>query len=381
MPARRELLELLRHAKEDPDDAPRRAVLADWLEENGDETDRQRARVLRACLETPEETRFSLYESDPRFRTVVPPEWPPLKDRFKVVGCHRWGFLHVEATAKDFRERFENTGEETREWVGTLTLQHEGTGQLNRLPCFAGLLRLHLGGMFTRQVWNVAPLLKDGLPLLREFLCTGSLSNRAFESLVRACFVPRLKLLSLNETTRGQRITDRPLFSKAPFGQLRQFSCGIFLLGRLGRGPWTHNLEHLAFEQFEWEADDWPLNTLGELPKLRRLDLRWEGPLGRLIDGLHLEEIPILDTFSYTHTHQTVSLPAFARWPLLRQLRHLQLGGGSHDREEGLRLLLELPLETLDLSGLRLTPIQLDWLRRHAHDRVRLPETATEKTD
>jgi uncharacterized protein (TIGR02996 family) len=381
MPARRELLELLRHAKEDPDDAPRRAVLADWLEENGDETDRERARVLRACLAPPEETRFSLYGSDPRFRTVVPPEWPPLKDRFKVVGCDRWGFLQVEATAKDFRERFENASQETREWMGTLALQHEGRGKLNRSPCSAGLVRLHLSG-FQHTMWNIAPLLKDGLTLLREFVCTKGLSNRALESLKRAPFVPRLRFLSLQEKSRHQRETDRPLFRDAPFEQLRQFSCGPSLLGRFGPGPWTRNLKHIAFNHLDWEPDDWPLGKLGALPKLRRLDLSWEGPLERLIAEARLEDVPMLNTFSYAQSWgTTMSLVEFARWPLLRQLKHLQLSERSHDREEGLRLLLDLPLETLDLSYLELTPIQLDWLRRHAHDRVRLPETARDTTD
>jgi len=44
---RPELLALLRHAAENPDDVAARLVIADWLEEHGDEADRQRAEFVR----------------------------------------------------------------------------------------------------------------------------------------------------------------------------------------------------------------------------------------------------------------------------------------------------------------------------------------------
>jgi uncharacterized protein (TIGR02996 family) len=46
-PARPELLGLLRAAREDPADVSRRLVLADWLEDNGDEADSARAELIR----------------------------------------------------------------------------------------------------------------------------------------------------------------------------------------------------------------------------------------------------------------------------------------------------------------------------------------------
>ena len=49
--ARPELLSLIRHAKDDLDDATRRLVLADWLEEHGDDADRARGEFLRLHVE------------------------------------------------------------------------------------------------------------------------------------------------------------------------------------------------------------------------------------------------------------------------------------------------------------------------------------------
>jgi uncharacterized protein (TIGR02996 family) len=45
--SRRELLSLLRTAREHPDDVAPRLVIADWLEEHGDEGDRARAKIIR----------------------------------------------------------------------------------------------------------------------------------------------------------------------------------------------------------------------------------------------------------------------------------------------------------------------------------------------
>jgi uncharacterized protein (TIGR02996 family) len=51
MTARPELLGLIRHAKDDLDDVPRRLVLADWLEEHGDEADLTLAIVQHLSLQ------------------------------------------------------------------------------------------------------------------------------------------------------------------------------------------------------------------------------------------------------------------------------------------------------------------------------------------
>src|SRR5262245_7830148 len=48
---RPELVSLLWAAKQHPDDDARRLVLADWLEENGDESDVSRAEFIRSQLE------------------------------------------------------------------------------------------------------------------------------------------------------------------------------------------------------------------------------------------------------------------------------------------------------------------------------------------
>jgi uncharacterized protein (TIGR02996 family) len=45
--SRRELLSLLRTVRENPDDPTPKLVVADWLEEHGDESDRARAKYVR----------------------------------------------------------------------------------------------------------------------------------------------------------------------------------------------------------------------------------------------------------------------------------------------------------------------------------------------
>jgi uncharacterized protein (TIGR02996 family) len=47
---RPEVLAFLRDAKENPRDDPPRLILADWLDENGDEIDRARAEFIRIQL-------------------------------------------------------------------------------------------------------------------------------------------------------------------------------------------------------------------------------------------------------------------------------------------------------------------------------------------
>src|SRR5262245_59429136 len=49
-PPRNELLALLRAAKRQPDDDAPRLVLADWLQEHGDDEDRARAEYIRLDL-------------------------------------------------------------------------------------------------------------------------------------------------------------------------------------------------------------------------------------------------------------------------------------------------------------------------------------------
>src|SRR4051794_7091525 len=58
--ARRELLALLEVCRREPDDDAARLVLADWLEEHGDDVARDRGRFIRFQLARPKVSEHSL---------------------------------------------------------------------------------------------------------------------------------------------------------------------------------------------------------------------------------------------------------------------------------------------------------------------------------
>src|SRR5262245_30989633 len=59
---RSELLGLLQAARQSPDDLSPRLVVADWLEEHGDESDRDRAEYIRLCCVPSERRNQASYD-------------------------------------------------------------------------------------------------------------------------------------------------------------------------------------------------------------------------------------------------------------------------------------------------------------------------------
>src|SRR4051794_17991657 len=97
---RRELLSLLEACKQEPDDDAARLVLADWLEEHGDDADRERAEFVR--LEVGGDLGRGVPRFDRLWKDLACPKWTPfLADLGKSATSrdHR-GLLAVAAAPK-----------------------------------------------------------------------------------------------------------------------------------------------------------------------------------------------------------------------------------------------------------------------------------------
>lgn len=114
-----ELLGLLRFVKEDPDDASRRLVLADWLEEYGSPANQVRAAVLRG-------QHLHLREEQ-----LHRPTWfGALQDTGGVTMLDHWGMTFLSVSAKQCSRAPSLRHPAQYEWIASLRL----FGSQERIP-------------------------------------------------------------------------------------------------------------------------------------------------------------------------------------------------------------------------------------------------------
>src|SRR5262245_40708979 len=113
---RRELLALLNACKQNPDDEAARGVLADWLEEHGDEDDRRRAEFIRLELASgPERGRPEFYSRRNQAWNENEAKWAPYQADLKrnERAWSEGGLVTATATVKGLMS------EKGRRWAGT----------------------------------------------------------------------------------------------------------------------------------------------------------------------------------------------------------------------------------------------------------------------
>jgi uncharacterized protein (TIGR02996 family) len=151
-PARPELMGLLHAARQDAGDVCCRLVLADWLEENGDESDSARAELIRIQCRLEPQPLFAA----PRDPFVIPARsgaaaallrrqdqlltrhgttWlGPLASLVRGWDCRR-GMMHLEMDARALltRQAVQLARSEAWAWVESIRLHPMATRQLGQL--------------------------------------------------------------------------------------------------------------------------------------------------------------------------------------------------------------------------------------------------------
>ncbi len=216
--ARPELVALLQHAKLCPEDDAPRLVLADWLEEHGDESERDRAELIRAqCALEPlrdfwhgrgrppalEASDADLRRRESELLACRAAEWlAPLK-RFPLRWEWRRGLLRGEVSASGLQKAGALKLADTEAWAWVEGMGvHGGTPlQLQRLvdnPLLATLSALDLNHHATEREGLRSLLQASWLPGLRELkLSNVCLSDCSIAELASCAELANLSRLSL----------------------------------------------------------------------------------------------------------------------------------------------------------------------------------------
>lgn len=352
MAPRAEMLALLRAAKEAPDDAPRRLVLADWLEEHGDGLDLQKAALLRA--------RAGMGDAPERLS-----RWYPLLKKMRLGLAHTpEGFLRVRLAARKLasRQAGELAASEEWAWVSGLMVAHCG-------PAAVGMLiETGLHKDVTALSFPEGELGEPGAAalaqaragvLLRRLGLSGCLIEApGCRRLLRSPCLPQLAALDLAENRLAPSSAQD--IAEAPLGSLRDLFLDFNPLregvGHLARARWLPGLRKLNVSSCGATLAGLQQLLRGDLSGLRWLGLGWNDlpPAA----GSALARADSLNNLTVLELHNTAlgdaGLAAIARSPLLPRLRELSLCNCAVTAD-GLRAFDDAPaalsLEVLELAG------------------------------
>jgi uncharacterized protein (TIGR02996 family) len=346
MAARAELLALIRHAKDDLDDVPRRLVLADWLEEHGDEADQRRASALRGLP----------WGRDHR-------SWFGRLYELGHVSLEPNGFTAWRVPGRTLLAADAAALGEPFAWVGSLTVNSISGAAVARLVeggLLAEVPSLNIRGPAIRTEGAVHLSRLPDTVLLRHLnLGHHQIEHAGVKRLARAKFASRLWSLDLS----GSRLWPDSLkeLAAAGFAELRDVVIGSPNLNdaaaHLVGAAWLPSLRGLSLSKCAlWDGGTARLLREGDLRSLVALDLS-DNSLGRgfvaaLVDS---PALPALKELNLSDNPQLAdAIPALAEWPGLRRLRKLGLSSVYLNRA-GYDALAQSPhldqLEQLDLRG------------------------------
>ncbi len=255
--SRAAVLALLSDIKARPDDDTLRLILADFLEDHGDEADRARAEIIRAQVRGdagPDRLHSLTRKHLGRFGQA----WlGPVAPWVKLSGVER-GLLCVEVPMPSLRGGLSRLpGEEAWAWVDHVSLGPERanvTGHLSRSSLLGGL-----------NIFSAGRLVGQGPDLVRELAAAPWMAS-----------VRRLDLSRQDLT--GRDLT--PFFESPHLNTLVHLNLGGSNLGvagvrALGAAPWAKGLRHLWLRR-AWvtDLDAAALAEAEGLSGLRELDLR-----------------------------------------------------------------------------------------------------------
>jgi uncharacterized protein (TIGR02996 family) len=211
-PPRPEVAAFLADIRDDPDDDTPRLILADWLEEHGDEGDRARAELIRVQVE-----RARLSPNDPRQPELRQREehlilswrlhWSgPLAGRVRFLNYHR-GTVALTVTCPMLRSPSLLALQQTEEWAWVVRLEivevtHANGARLTSCPLIADVAELSLRGPVggpEHTVWALT--FADSLARLVRLRLSGGGDRLRF--LVNAHRLLRLRELDLTGNNIG----------------------------------------------------------------------------------------------------------------------------------------------------------------------------------
>jgi uncharacterized protein (TIGR02996 family) len=390
--ARPELVALLRAVKEQPGaDAPR-LVLADWLEEYGDEHDRARAAFIRvqcerAALPPADEREADLDRQEEGLRDAHGKAWRGPLGRSIREWEYRRGLAHVRVQGRNFLSRWPAwAGREEFAWIeGVSFLQLTRTSQLREV--LRGDL---LGNLTTLRLEN----LRLGPAHVRE--------------LARAPRVANLGELDLGDNELG--LEGAAFLAGSPhLTRLRSLTLWACTLGpdgvrALGDAPFLGQLDHLSLAYNALGPDGVAILARLRMPRLTRLEV-WSNDIqargvrallaSPLVGGLldldlpyselrddgarALAESPALGRIRvlsiFANEIRDAGAVALARSPHLANLRRLDLDGNEVG-DRGARALAGSPhlgnLRSLNLSSNAIGSAGAAALRARFGDRVQV---------
>jgi uncharacterized protein (TIGR02996 family) len=379
---RAELLSLLQDAREHPGDVSRRLVLADWLEEYGDEADRARAELVRIqCRLEPglvssgyqhpvvipalDAGRAALFRRQDQLLARYEKAWlGPLLRHLDAAWHFRRGMAVLDIDARNLPARLAArlAGTEAWAWVEGLRLRGASRRHLARLldcPQLASVTAVQFGSDVRRCEMRPLSRIRWFAGLRELNLGQTRVSEEALALLAESARQPALEHLCLYRsgvTPRGlMRLADTAVFEGLTTLDLRHNRLGDAAVEALAASRGLARLTHLLLAGNR--VGPRGAGALAESPflgSLTSLDLA-RNPLGDE-GALTLANAPVLGGL----THLDLGLGqltsrgawAVACSPHLRQLTDLLL---DQNEITDLFFLCETPLPAhlrgLDLSG------------------------------
>jgi uncharacterized protein (TIGR02996 family) len=192
---------LLSACKAEPDDDAARLVLADWLEEHGDEEDRDRAAFVRlAATSGQERGRPDFHRLLSKWMKDHIRNWTPFRSRIKnarLDGCN--GLLSIAATHEGLCNRVARrwAGGEEWAWVEQVTVKpHWGqASELLASPLLDSVAHLTLYGADRHALAELAGLKRP--PSVRGLALPALVPPSGLEGLLRSGFAEGLRSLRL----------------------------------------------------------------------------------------------------------------------------------------------------------------------------------------
>jgi uncharacterized protein (TIGR02996 family) len=343
---RRDVLAILDSIKDHPEDDTPRLVLADWLEEYGDEADVIRGQFIRlecmlATMPANTPGRDELNREAAAIWDLYSPIWlGPARARVIVGALQRGqrGLLHLRADARSL------TGKE-----GALLAETEAFAWVDRLELTAGK--------------GSTLALLAGKPLLHRLNGLGLRNLQLGEAGIRALAEqPKLSCLTWLDLTGndlGQKgvklVGEAPLLANVRFLDLSSNRLGNSGLYELARSPRLQHLKHLSLVRTDLKDSVAHLADASWMSGVESLDLSGSGitdaGVVSLVKTPAVRNLVRLDLKSNSLTD--VALEAIASSPYLESLAELDVGacrvgllgyGARAIGRQGLKALADSPL-------------------------------------
>jgi uncharacterized protein (TIGR02996 family) len=351
---RPEVLALLRACKESPEDDAPRLVLADWLQEHGDESDCARGQFLRLecqALQSPADSK-TCDEANHLWGQHQMTWLGGLKD----LGVRRGvrGLLRIDAETRQLttKKGCELAKSEAYAWVDAIRLRATNVKGLAKLidgGFFDSLNALNLMQCHIRAAGMKELARSERLATLTHLnLYENWIQTEGVKILAEAPLAVNLRVLDLHRNMIWS--SSLAFLARSPhLRHLRELDLGFHDLEdglrHLAEAPWMDGLESLSLINSKTEdAGLIPLVQSPRVHNLVRMDLHGNAltdlSLVALAESPHLERLAELVLNANKITGPGVE--ALAASPLLARLRVLHLGscGLSLDR---LRMLVSSP--------------------------------------